>query len=81
MKKTQEEIKRQVDKGRKETEVWKKDNKIMLSTKDLVFKEQLARKLVDQYISSYIIKEVVSMNTVKLKLLTTVRIHPVVNVS
>jgi len=38
----------------------------MLSTKDLVFKEQLVKKLVDQYIGPYIIDEVVSTNTVKL---------------
>jgi len=49
--------------------------------KDLVFKERLTRKLVDQYISPYIIKEVVSTNIVKLKLLTSIRIHLVVNVS
>jgi len=53
----------------------------MLSMKDLVFKERLARKLVDQYIGPYIIEEVVSTNTVKLQLLISMRIHPVVNVS
>ena len=37
----------QADKGRKETEDWKKGDRILLSTKDLVFKERLARKLVD----------------------------------
>jgi len=35
----QEEMKRQVDKGRREAEVWRKGDKVMLSTKDLVFKE------------------------------------------
>jgi len=49
--------------------------------KDLVFKERLTRKLVDQYIGPYIIKEVVSTNIVKLRLLTSIRIHLVVNVS
>ena len=39
LKKAQKEIKKQADKRRKEAKVWKKDNKIMLSTKDLVFKE------------------------------------------
>ena len=43
----QKEIKRQADRGRKEAEVWKVGDKVMLSTKDLVFKEQLVRKLVD----------------------------------
>ena len=53
----------------------------MLSTRDLVFKERLARKLVDQYIGPYAIKEIVSTNVVKLRLPTLMRIHPVVNVS
>jgi len=47
LKKTQEDMKRQVDKGRKEMEEWKKGDRVMLSTKDLVFKERPARKLVD----------------------------------
>jgi len=38
----------------------------MLSTKDLVFKERPAKKLVDQYIGLYTIEEVVSTNAVKL---------------
>ena len=47
LKKAQEDMKRQADKGRKETEDWKKGDRVILSTKDLVFKEKLARKLVD----------------------------------
>ena len=47
LKKAQEDMKRQADWGRKETEDWKKGDRVMLSTKDLVFKERLARKLVD----------------------------------
>jgi len=53
----------------------------MLSMKHLVFKKRLARKLVNQYVGPYIIKEVVSTNVVKLRLLTLMRIHLVVNVS
>jgi len=53
----------------------------MLSIKDLVFKERPAKKLVDQYISLYIIEEVVFTNAVKLRLLTLMRIHLVVNIS
>ena len=56
LKKVQEDIKRQADRGRKETKNWKKGNRVILSTKDLVFKERLARKLVDQYIGSYTIE-------------------------
>ena len=66
LKKAQEDMRRQADRGRKETENWKKEDKIMLNTKDLVFKERLAKKLVDQYIGSYTIEEVVSTNAVKL---------------
>ena len=53
----------------------------MLSTKDLVFKERPMRKLVDQYIGLYTIEKVVSTNTIKLRLPTSMRIHLVVNVS
>ena len=54
---------------------------MMLSMKDLVFKERLARKLVDWYIGSYIIDKIVSTNVIKLQLLTLIRIHLVINVS
>ena len=47
LRKTQKEIKWQANKRRKEVKEWKKDDKIILSTKDLIFKERLARKLVD----------------------------------
>ena len=43
----QKEMKRQVDRGRKKTKVWKVRDKVMLSMKDLVFKERLVKKLVD----------------------------------
>jgi len=39
---------------------------MMLSMKDLVFKERPAKKLVDQYVKPYTIEKVVSMNAVKL---------------
>ena len=53
----------------------------MLSTKDLMFKELPARKLVNRYIGPYIINKVVSTNAVKLQLPVLIRIHPVVNIS
>ena len=43
----QEEIKRQADRERKEAEVQKVRDRIILNIKDLVFKERLAKKLVD----------------------------------
>jgi len=74
-------MKQQADKGRKEAEIWKVGDKIMLSTKDLVFREWPAKKLVDQYISLYLIEEVVSTSAVRLQLSISMRIYPVVNIS
>jgi len=62
-------------------EEWKKGNRVILSTKNFVFKERPVKKLIEQYIKPYVIEEVVLKNTVKLKLLTSMKIHPVVNVS
>ena len=81
LKKTQEEMKRYADRGRKETEAWKKGDRVLLSTKDLVFKERPSRKLTERYVGPYTIEEVVSSNAVKLRLPSSMRIHPVVNVS
>ena len=40
-------------------ENWRKGDKVMLSTKDLVFKERPVRKLVERYMGPYEIEEVV----------------------
>ena len=81
LKKTQEEIKRYADRRRKEIEKWKKGDWVLLSTKDLVFKERPSKKLMERYVGPYVIEEVVSSNVVKLRLSSLMRIHLVVNVS
>jgi len=81
LKKTQEEMKRYADRGRKETEEWKKGDRVLLSTKNLVFKERPSKKLMERYMGPYAIEEVVSSNAVKLQLPSSMRIHLVVNVS
>ena len=81
LRKTQEEMKWQADRERKKSEEWKIRDKVMLSTKYLVFKEWPTKKLVNRYVGLYAINEVVSTNVVKLQLPTSMRIHPVVNVS
>jgi len=81
LRKTQEEMKRYADRGRKEMKKWKKGDRVLLSTKDLVFKERPSKKLMERYVGPYAIKEVVSSNAVKLQLPSSMRIHPVVNVS
>ena len=81
LRKTQEEMKRYADRGRRETEVWKKGDRVLLSTRDLVFKERPSKKLTERYVGPYAIEEAVSSNAVKLRLPSSMRIHLVVNVS
>ena len=81
LRKMQEEMKRYVDRGRKESEEWKRGDQVLLSTKDLVFKERPSKKLTEKYMGPYAIEEVVSLNAVKLQLPSLMRIHPVINVS
>ena len=52
-----------------------------MSTKDLVFKERPSKKLMERYVGPYVIEKVVSSNAIKLQLPSSMRIHPVVNVS
>jgi len=81
LKKAQEDMKRYADRERKETKEWEKGDRVLLSTKDLVFKERPTKKLTERYVGPYVIEEVVSTNAVKLRLPSSMRIHPVVNVS
>ena len=46
-----------------------------------MFKERPSKKLMERYVGPYAIEEVVSPNAVKLQLPSSMRIHPVVNVS
>ena len=40
-------MKWQADRGRKKAKEWKKGDTVMLSTKDLIFKKRLMKKLVN----------------------------------
>jgi len=81
LRKTQEEMKRYTDRGRKEMEKWKKGDWVLLSTKNLVFKKRPSKKLTERYVGPYTIEEVMSSNAVKLQLPSSMRIYPVVNIS
>ena len=74
-------MKQYTDRSRRETEEWKKGDRVMLSTKNLVFKERPTQKLMERYVGPYMIEEVVLLNVVKLQLPSLMRIHLVVNVS
>ena len=62
-------------------EEWKKRDRVILSMKDLVFRERPVQKLTERYVGPYAIEEVVSSNAVKLQLPSLMRIHLVVNMS
>jgi len=47
LRRMQEEIKKQVDRRKREVEEWKKRSKVMSSSKDLVFKERPVKKLTE----------------------------------
>jgi len=69
LRKIQKKMKRYADRGRKEMEEWKKGDWVLLSTRDLVFKERPSKKLMERYVGPYMIEEVVPSNAVKLRLL------------
>lgn len=50
-------MKQQADRERKEAEEWKKGDRVMLNTKNLVFKEMPVKKLVDKYVGSYFMED------------------------
>ena len=66
LKRAQEGINRQAGRKRKKVEIQKVEDRVILDTIDLVFKEQLAKKLADQYMGPCTMNEVISTNVVKL---------------
>jgi len=44
-------------------------------------KERRIEKLMEQFVGLYKVKRVISTNAIELKLPSTIKIHPVVNVS
>ena len=81
--KAQEEIKKYADRKRREVDEYKVGDLVMLSTKDLKYQMvgRRTEKLMKRFVGSYKIKKIVSTNVVELKLPSTIKIHPVVNVS
>jgi len=81
--KAQEKIKKYIDRKRGEVDNYKVGDLVMLSTKDLKYQMvgRRTEKLTERFVSPYKIKNIVSLNAVELELPSTVRIHPVVNIS
>ena len=81
--KAQEEIKKYTNKKRAEVDEYRVEDLVMLSTKDLKYQivSRRTKKLTEKFVRPYKIKKVISSNAVELELLSTVKIHLVVNVS
>jgi len=81
--KVQEEMKRYADRKRGEAVEYKVGDLVLLSTRDLKWQilGRSSEKLVEWFVGPYKIKAIISSNVVELELPTTVKIHPVVNVS
>jgi len=83
LKKVQEDMRKYADKKRSDVDKYKVGDLIMLSTKDLKYQmvRRRTEKLTEKFVGPYKIKEIISSNAVKLELPSTVRIHPVINIS
>ena len=83
LEKTQEKMKKYLDKKKTEVDEYKVENLVILSTKDLKYQmiKRKTEKLTERFVGPYKIKKIVLINAVELKLLATIKIHLVVNVS
>ena len=80
--KSQEEMKKQADRNRKEAEEYRIGDKVLISTKDFLMElmKRATKKLTEKLIGLYVVRKIVSENAVELELPALLRIHPVVNV-
>ena len=80
--KSQEEMKRQADRNRKEAEEYRVGDKVLISTKDFSTElmKRATKKLMEKFIGPYVVRKIVSENVVELELPASLRIHLVVNV-
>ena len=83
LEKTQEEIKKYINRKRVEVDEYRVEDLVMLSTKDLKYQivRKRTEKLTERFIEPYRIKKIVSSNVVELELPSIVKIYLVVNIS
>ena len=76
-------MRKYVDRKRSELEKYRVSDWVLLSTKDLKFqiKKRHLEKLTEQFVGLYKVKRIISTNTIELELPSTIKIHPVVNIS
>jgi len=83
LKKAQDKIKKFANRKWSKGEKYKIENLVLLSIKDLKWqmKKKQLEKLTECFVGPYRIKEIILNNTVELELPSSIRIHPVVNIS
>jgi len=83
LRKAQADMKKYADKKRSDIEEYKVGDLVMLSTKDLKYQMvgKRTEKLTERFVGPYRIKKIILSNAIELELPSTVKIHPVVNVS
>jgi len=83
LRKAQADMKKYADRKRSDVKEYKVGDLVMLSTKDLKYQMvgRRTEKLTERFVGPYKVKKIVSSNAVELELPSTVKIHPVVNVS
>jgi len=83
LKKAQDDMRKYANRKRSDIDEYKVGDLVMLSTKDLKYQMvgRRTEKLTERFVGPYKIKEIVSLNAIKLELPSIVRIHLVVNVS
>jgi len=76
-------MKKYTNRKRGKVNKYKVGDLVMLSTKDLKYQMvgRRTEKLMERFVGPYKVKKIMSANVVKLELPSTIRIHPVVNVS
>jgi len=81
--KAQEEIKKYADKKQEEAEKYKIEDLILLSTKDLKWQmvERKSEKLTEWFVEPYRVKRIILTNAIELKLPSSIKIYPIVNMS
>jgi len=81
--KAQEKMKKYADKKQEEAEKYKIEDLILLSTKDLKWQmvERKSEKLIEWFVEPYRVKRIISTNAIELKLPSSIKIYPIVNMS
>jgi len=76
-------MKRFANRKQSKGEEYRVEDLVLLSTKDLKWqiKERRLEKLTECFVGPYKLKGIISSNTIELELPSSIKIHPVVNIS